>query len=53
MNYKSKRIVTFLTISNLFNASNHQEAVYNEDYMFKKYWLYQKRLLYFGVMINF
>jgi hypothetical protein len=49
---KSSNIVAFLTISNLFNKSNHEAPVYNHDYSVKDFWLFQKRLLYFGVMIT-
>lgn len=50
--YKSNQIITFFTISNLLNASNHEAVIYNRDYSTKDYWLYQKRLFYFGVMIT-
>lgn len=50
--YKSNQIVAFLTVSNLLNTSNHEAVIYNRDYSTKNYWLYQKMLFYFGVMIT-
>jgi hypothetical protein len=50
--YKSNHIVAFLTVSNLFNRSNHESPVYNQDYSKKDFWSFQKRLFYLGVMVT-
>ena len=50
--YKEANMVLFCTVSNLLNTSNQAKSMYNYDYSSNGYWLYQKRLLYFGVMIS-
>jgi hypothetical protein len=50
--YKTHSITAFLTLNNLFNKANQQSVVYTYDYSSKNFWLYQRRLLYFGVTVT-
>lgn len=51
---KEKRLLSFLTITNVFNKVNNNYPVYNVDYSTIKYWEnYQRRLIYMGLQLNF
>jgi hypothetical protein len=52
ISYHNCNIVVFTTLSNLLNTHNEEKIMYNYDYSLTSYWLYQKRLLYFGVTIS-
>ncbi|TWV11311.1 TonB-dependent receptor [Bacteroidaceae bacterium HV4-6-C5C] len=45
------KFTTFASLTNILNTSNREKATYNEDYSKRSYWLYQKRILYFGASI--
>ena len=45
------RFTTFASLTNILNTSNQEKVIYNEDYSKRNYWLYQKRILYFGISI--
>jgi hypothetical protein len=50
--YKSNSIVAFITVTNLLNTSNREAIIYYQNYSVKDYWLYQKRLIYFGITVS-
>ncbi len=48
------QLVLFATITNVLNNKNKVETIYSSDYTtVKDYWLYQERLFYFGVQLQF
>lgn len=49
---KSGFIIVFLNLNNVFNTDNPQQAIYNFDYTQGNYTFYQKRSLYFGVVVK-
>lgn len=51
--WKKLNITLFGTLTNLLNTSNQERAMYNDDYTKSSFWLYQKRLVYFGTTISF
>lgn len=46
-------LVLYLTINNLLNQTNHLSKVYKNDYSNYSYNNYQKRFVYFGVVIKY
>lgn len=50
----NSQMVLFATITNVLNNKNKVEPIYSKDYTtVKDYWLYQERLFYFGVQLQF
>ncbi len=51
---KTSQIVLFATLTNLLNNKNKENPIYNNDYSsIVDYWLYQERLFYLGVQLQF
>jgi hypothetical protein len=50
----NSQMVLFATITNVLNNKNKVEPIYSRDYTaVKDYWLYQERLFYLGVQLQF
>lgn len=51
---KTSQLVLFATLTNLLNNKNKEKPIYNNDYSsIVDYWLYQERLFYLGVQLQF
>ncbi len=51
---KTSQMVLFATLTNVLNNKNKEKPIYNSDYSSViDYWLYQERLFYFGVQLQF
>lgn len=48
---KNQKIIGFISISNILNANNQKSVVYNHDYTEYSYDFYQKRIIYFGIIL--
>jgi hypothetical protein len=50
---KKHAVVAFITLSNLLDSSNQQQAYYNSDYKIKKYTIYSPFTFYMGAMYQY
>jgi hypothetical protein len=50
---KKHAVVAFITLSNLLDSTNQQQAYYNSDYTIKKYTNYSPFTFYTGIMYQY
>ncbi|MEL6811887.1 MAG: carboxypeptidase-like regulatory domain-containing protein [Bacteroidota bacterium] len=50
ISWNNKELVLFASVNNLLNTQNQRRDQYNEDYTARRFDLFQKRLLFFGLV---